>query len=824
MKEWSKLDLHVHTQPGLVYNNENDGTNTGVYYNLKNLVKRNEINNLDLISITNHNIINTKELLRAAYASKYSKTNVLPGVELDVKIVSQVRYHIIVVFSETTDIVAVQYKLSKFLNENGENCLSLQNLFELISNTEAIIIPHGCKNPHGFKPTQLDDININDAINLVNIITSSSSVNVLFEHTKPHFNESFKSNLINLAKEKWLSVDEIDELQRRAGAEYVGSDYRFSNQNIEKETRLLSKIWASPTFRGLQISCIFPLERIKCENAIFNKVNYIKQIIIGDSDNFYKSNITFSSGLNSIIGESASGKTALLDIITTNLIGKKVVEDKDYTDLCKNMDVKFYNQDGYPLRLNDINIIIAKNLYDSIRKAHDTGDNAEILKLFNFEADNKSYVLNLYEKSLNLAIGYIEEIFDNEKLIKSSLTDIKERNNILLLNNMSNSEQYIIKIPTFKEIQKMKKYTETNNLIIQYKNELFSLNKIQNELRYKLDDLEIENNLDKLLELLEKEINSIDKRITFNLKCIKRREIIFNKLVDIVYRANNKINQKSAFISNTKNKLVEKKETLIESIKRYKLASYRLDTLDLKFPQEKIITELNKKNQNNYIEVEYPDLKNILKLDDDSGLIGLRGNTKLLKDYRGKIVADDFSIKNIFKLLLADNKIPELRITKIIKDIVVNSVIKIGFPGQTKINVSDLTPGLTAKMYIDYLFNEEIMDGVNNVVVFDQPENDVDKAFIYSELIPKISNAKFNIQVIITSHEPLLVINGDSNRIIKTERINNKIMYTSYNLDEYLDKETVTNVISKYVDGHINAVKDRYEIYIGGRNEYKINL
>ena len=79
--------------------------------------------------------------------------------------------------------------------------------------------------------------------------------------------------------------------------------------------------------------------------------------------------------------------------------------------------------------------------------------------------------------------------------------------------------------------------------------------------------------------------------------------------------------------------------------------------------------------------------------------------------------------------------------------------------------------------------------------------------------------AKTNIQIIITSHEPLLVINGDSNQIIKAEKNKHIIKYSSYKLDEYLDQNTVTNIISKYVDGSINAVKNRYEIYVGGKNE-----
>ena len=87
-----------------------------------------------------------------------------------------------------------------FLEKNKNNFLTIDDLFKLIQGTECIIIPHGCKNPHGLKSKQDDEINIEDAIDLVNIITSSSSINVLFEHTKPHFGESFKTNLIEKAK------------------------------------------------------------------------------------------------------------------------------------------------------------------------------------------------------------------------------------------------------------------------------------------------------------------------------------------------------------------------------------------------------------------------------------------------------------------------------------------------------------------------------------------------------------------------------------------------------------------------------------------------
>lgn len=819
MDEWNKIDLHIHTQVGRVYNNKDEKKDTGKYYNIQNLIKRNQINNLKLISITNHNIINVVELLKATYASQKYGTNVIPGIELDVFIHSNNRYHIIVIFSESVDIINISNKLDKIIEKNGNNCLTLDDLFVLIQGTECVIIPHGCKNPHGFKPTKEDEIDINDAINLVNIITSSASMNVLFEHTKPYFSESFKSNLIEKSKRKWLSIQEMEELAKRVGVEYVGSDYRFCNLPIKKEDRILTKIWANPTFRGLQISCIFPSERIRAENNIVTRVNYLSKIEIFKSKFFSKSTILLSSGLNSIIGESASGKTALLDIVTSQLKGINVVKDKDYSDLCKDLNVKFYNQDGYELKKGDINIVVAENLYDSIRTAHDTGDNKEILKLFNFTENNESFVIEKYRENLQKYIKNNNDIINSKKEGKSNFTDIKERNNVLLINSIDNNLEFIIDIPLFKDIQVVKKYDEVNKLLNKYLSNFEQIKDETKMIKLKLLDLKISNQLETKILEAEKEIIRIKKIIANNLKKMQLKEIIFNKLSNIVSLSNNKINQKNAYIQNTKKKIYEDSENLINNIKVIKVNQMKNESINLDFPENAIIDELKGKNKHQYIEVEYDNIKDLLKLDLNTGIFNIKNMKQMLSNYVGKNIIISADIKKIINEIQLNGKTPVLRVDELINDVIINSKIKIGFPNSERILVSDLTPGLTAKMYIDYLFNVKILDGFNNIVIFDQPENDVDKAFIYDELIPKISNAKFNIQIIITSHEPLLVVNGDSNQIIKAEKNNKIISYKSYKLDEYLDSNTVTNVISKYVDGNINAVKNRYEIYVGGKNE-----
>ena len=819
MSEWNKLDLHIHTQPGNIYNNKEEERDTGRHYNLINLIERNILNDLKLISITNHNLINIIDLLKAAYASRKTGTNIIPGIELDVFIHSHKRYHIIVVFSESTNVIDINMRLKKCLLNNGNNFLNIDDLFSLIQGTECIIIPHGCKNPHGMKPTKDDEIDINDAVDLVNIITSSSSVNVLFEHTKPHFSESFKSNLQNKAKNMWLSVDEMEELEKRVGGEYIGSDYRFNEFPIKKESRILTKIWANPTFRGLQISSMFPEERIRSENNIVTRVNYISKIAISKSKYFSSSDIQLSSGLNSIIGESASGKTALLDIITTNLTGENAVKDKDYSELCQDLNVKFYNQDGFEIRQGDINIVVADNLYDSIRSAHDTGDNNEILKLFNFNVNNDSKVIKQYIRKINDYISNNIKIINSKFDGNNNFLNIKERSNVLLINGLQNNSEFIINIPIYKNLQEVRKYEEVNKSLNDYIDEIQFIKEKTNELRLKLLDLKIENKLMEKIKDIEIEIIRIKKIILKNFYKLHLTQIIYNKLNVIITNSNNKINQKNSYIQNTKKIVYEDTNKLLNYIKEYKVSQMKNKLIDLTFPKKEIINELEQNNIHEYIKVEYDNIDELLLLEENSGIFDIKGIKRILTDNYGKIIQSNNEIKTVINKIQENNKMPLIRIDNLLKEIISKAKIKIGFPGKEKIFINDLTPGLTAKMYIDYLFNVKILDGFNNVVIFDQPENDVDKAFIYEELIPKMSKAKFNIQIIITSHEPLLVINGDSNQIIKAEKNKHIIKYSSYKLDEYLDQNTVTNIISKYVDGSINAVKNRYEIYVGGKNE-----
>ena len=116
--------------------------------------------------------------------------------------------------------------------------------------------------------------------------------------------------------------------------------------------------------------------------------------------------------------------------------------------------------------------------------------------------------------------------------------------------------------------------------------------------------------------------------------------------------------------------------------------------------------------------------------------------------------------------------------------------------------------------------------GSNLIILFDQPDSNLEKKFILNELVTKINNLRNNFQVFITTHEPLLVVNADSNNIIKAE--NNKSAISKKNainyerlsfVDSTNSKNDMIEKIAEMVDGSHKAVKERDKIYGGMLNE-----
>jgi ABC-type polar amino acid transport system ATPase subunit len=106
------------------------------------------------------------------------------------------------------------------------------------------------------------------------------------------------------------------------------------------------------------------------------------------------------------------------------------------------------------------------------------------------------------------------------------------------------------------------------------------------------------------------------------------------------------------------------------------------------------------------------------------------------------------------------------------------------------------------------------------VIVFDQPESNMDKPFLLNVLASKFDELRRTHQLFIATHEPLLVVNADSNEIIlaengKTIGKENHITYSNRSFVGARGKSELVENIAELIDGGSKAVKRRSDIYEG---------
>lgn len=102
----------------------------------------------------------------------------------------------------------------------------------------------------------------------------------------------------------------------------------------------------------------------------------------------------------------------------------------------------------------------------------------------------------------------------------------------------------------------------------------------------------------------------------------------------------------------------------------------------------------------------------------------------------------------------------------------------------------------------------------NDVIMIDQPEDDMDNQVIYKELIKTIKKAKENIQFIFTTHNPNIPVLGDAEEVIG---LKNEDILTIDN--DSIDNEVIQKDIVEIMEGGQEAFQRREKIY----NEWNSN-
>lgn len=226
------------------------------------------------------------------------------------------------------------------------------------------------------------------------------------------------------------------------------------------------------------------------------------------------------------------------------------------------------------------------------------------------------------------------------------------------------------------------------------------------------------------------------------------------------------------------------------------------------------IDEINKSQDDIKIEITFQGDKEQFKQNIKVNFKGT-GLTDIKDDKISKQFPDFLGI--IIDCIIDDNKnlrniLTESELIKVSENIKreSSSYIKLYTPDLVKIYyhgkpLEQHSIGQRASALILFILTQED----NNLIIIDQPEDDLDNQVIYNEVINTIKKRKKSIQFIFATHNPNIPVLGDAENILVTEYNERRINVEAGNID----CRKTQNKIIDIMEGGKEAFKKRKLIY-----------
>ena len=581
--------------------------------------------------------------------------------------------------------------------------------------------------------------------------------------------------------------------------------------------------------------------------------------------------LKFSPELNNIIGIRGSGKSAILEIIRNILNMNCSDVDKKY----KEDIVTYYMGSGgvAELKIRDKygkEYTITKHFSENIVYITDELGEPKDIKIESL----LNNVLYFGQKDLSIRIDGYEEDLLNKLIGKSKMDSSKLSDNVTKLNDAIKKYNLLELLPEKLEDKKKERNTIKEQLKIF--DEKGVKDKLEKEEAFNEDGNKIKKLTDSMKETLD--IENIENDFSFIKEYeSKYNKEFFTKVVKVIEDIEKLLNEKANIENNIKQKTSELEElsneykkikaTFISEFENVKRELNLKENLDgdtyLKLKQQldavnndidkmekelknkeklrkeliklfkkrrELIAEDNNKylnyieginsNQDN-IKIEfivngnkakfYEDLKDELKKTN----ITKNTFTEIADnfiDYLGVLEDILLNDANNLKDISGANIIEKIK-ERFIKDIddifkyTPNNKIIIKYHDK---NIENYSLGQRASAVLLFILAQYD----NDVIMIDQPEDDMDNQVIYKELIKTIKKAKENIQFIFTTHNPNIPVLGDAEEVIGLKDEDGLTID-----NDSIDNEVIQKDIVEIMEGGQEAFQRREKIY----NEWNSN-
>lgn len=754
------IDLHIHSFESK-YKESNDIVDNSTIENLDVLFSKLNEFNVGLFSITDHNRFNVdlyNKVDEMLSKNKYQNVkNVLAGVEFDVKIDSDMnKCHIITIFdakNKEENYKKINAVINNNLLKNKEDYYNKNEYEQILKSIGLDVILIACQR-NSLDRDKGKHNSLSESTNRPLELISTGFISAL-EFQRPNVEGILKNNLKNIPNNIGLVMGS----DCHDWNVYPNHDKKHGNSEF-----IHSRAKIMPTFKGLLMAITSPETRINQQES--NNKDFIDEFNINDKK------VKLQNGINAIIGENGSGKSTLLKLLNNDVKSPKYIKN-----LVENN------------KLHCDNILSSKKLYigqgDIIKKF----DNSTLFPKDNFKDVDHYIFQSSYIEYSNKLLKYIRHNIELEDSLKELEKDF------LPYNAINNNSNYFVHISKDKDF---------SNIENQHEKPLDSIKSVLNIIKPLLQDPYFESyksNLNEVLSLLEAIFCEINKNYLNKISEKNIKNIIVSEIED--YNLN--IKNASSSIEKDKMDYNDKRKNFIDSI----VSTIKKDIEENNFPEKPpIINGFSKKpnsgfnfnSESNYhgrdVHNEFLEYLFNQKYSNIEELKTIKDSETLVNAIRGCTSFDDIDTiyKSNFKKFI--DKMCECK----------NYIVDIS-NGEKALGS---TLGEQSLAYFKYITAYETK---KCIFLIDQPEDHISNNNISNKLIKYLNSIRNQKQIIIVTHNPLLVVNLDVEQVIYVEKNNNHINVLSGCLELEDDSCNMLELIANNMDGGKSAIEKRLRVY-----------
>ena len=752
------LDLHIHSKAS-AYKEGSGIVDESTIENAETLMEKLQNSKVGLFSVTDHNrfwpelYIRLDELIKSGNYPDVK--GLLAGVEFDVQIDPEMgKCHIISIFNthnDPTNYEIIKNCIEAQLLKGKADAYSQKDFEELLRSIGLEVILIACQR-NSLEEHHGKHRSLSETTMNPEELIMSGYINAL-EFQRPNVEGILKNNLKDFPKQV-LMVTGSDCHDWRY---YPNHDSQHGNpQFVHPKARI------EPTFKGLLMAITSPETRINIPDSL--NTEYFSSISINDED------IPLVNGINAIIGENGAGKSTLLKVIhgdNKDAYVKKLISANKLKCQTIDNDKQVYIEQGDIVHKFENDLLFPEENFDSIKHEE-------------FENQYTRFADELYK--------YIRSSIDRA----NALMQLPKLN--LAYDDIASKESYFITIEeSFGEL--------TNG----HKDKVDQLHKIITMIDSLLED-DYYNQYASSINESKRLLESVYEAINNDYLILENEITIKNTIKSALMN----------YISNVERDMTSQEKLSTEHRKR-----------KAKFA-ETIITAIDKTNR----KALFPELPKILSGFSSNPVNGFLFNSQA--EYHDRDVLDEFlgfmfnkgycsldAIKNIGDLNTFSQAVRGCGSQDKIIDKWSDNLKKffdkmcccknyIVDPSKGDEELGS-TLGELSLAYYKY----EVFHGDNkNIYLIDQPEDHISNNNISATLLSLFNSLRNNHQLILVTHNPLLVVNLDVDQVIFLKKKGKYDIEAVYGcLEQEGEGRDILEIVANNMDGGKDSIEKRLRVY-----------